>query len=107
MLGWDLARVLSVDGAPAAVLIENLRFIEDEDCGHVATLGVLKEFRCRGFARLLLLDAFARDSAAGRAGTILHVDANNVTPALGLYEKAGMRQVLVIDGWRRTVDVPV
>lgn len=107
MRSWDLARVLSVDGEPAAVLIENLYFIEDEDCGHVGTLGVLKEFRGRGFGRLLLLDAFARDCAAGRTGTLLHVDANNLTPALGLYEKAGMRQVLVIDVWRRTVDVPV
>lgn len=41
--------------------------------------------------------------AAGRAGTILHVDSNNTTPALSLYESVGMRATLVIDVWRRTV----
>ena len=45
--------------------------------------------------------AFA--AAAGRSGTILHVDTNNPTPALGLYLSVGMKPVLIIDVWRRTL----
>ena len=100
--GLDSIRLLSVAGTPVGVLIESSQFVEDENCGYVDTLGVLKEYRGRGIGRMLLLDAFARDAAAGRAGTILHVDANNLTPALGLYESVGMRTVLVSDAWRRT-----
>ena len=45
--------------------------------------------------------SFSADAAAGRVGTLLHVDTNNTTPALGVYESVGMRPVLVIDAWRR------
>jgi ribosomal protein S18 acetylase RimI-like enzyme len=64
---------------------------------------VLESARGRGLAKLLLRHAFAADSGRGRAGTILHVDTNNPTPALGLYESVGMRPVLVIDVWRRMI----
>lgn len=101
--GWDHVRVLSVDGTPAALLIATTQFVEDENCGYVQTLGVLEGYRGRGLGRLLLLDAFTADAAQGRVGTLLHVDSNNVTPALGLYESVGMRVVLVIDSWRKTV----
>jgi hypothetical protein len=50
-----------------------------------------------------LSEPFALDAAAGRSGTILHVDTNNPTPALGLYLSVGMRATLVIDVWRRKV----
>jgi len=56
--------------------------------------------RGRGVAKHLLGHAFHLDASTGRAGTILHVDSNNPTPALGLYESVGMRPVLVIDVWR-------
>ena len=103
--GWDQVRVLSVDGEPAAALSASNEFVGDENCGYVATLGVLPAYRGRGLGRALLLDAFERDAADGRAGTILHVDANNVTPALGLYESVGMRSVLIMDSYRRTIAV--
>jgi mycothiol synthase len=48
-------------------------------------------------------DAFALDAAAGRSGTILHVDTNNPTPALGLYLSVGMTATLAIDVWRRVL----
>ena len=104
-ISWDLVRVASVDGVPAGVALASTQFVEDENCGYVASLGVLAEYRGRGLGRLLLLDAFANDAALGRAGTLLHVDANNVTPALGLYESVGMHTVLVIDSWLRTVAI--
>ncbi|WP_049563401.1 GNAT family N-acetyltransferase [Nonomuraea sp. SBT364] len=100
---WSQLTLVSVDGEPAAVCIGNDQFAADEGCGYVATLAVLPAFRGRGLGRFLLRHAFAADAARGRKGTILHVDSNNTTPALGLYESAGMRPVMVIDVWRRQV----
>ncbi|WP_336206439.1 GNAT family N-acetyltransferase [Nonomuraea sp. LPB2021202275-12-8] len=98
---WSQLTLARIDGRPAAMLHCNDQFVSDEGCGYVATLAVLPEFRGRGLGRFLLRRAFAADAARGRKGTILHVDSNNVTPALGLYESAGMRSVLIIDVWRR------
>lgn len=98
---WSQLTVAWLDSRPVAILVANDRFVEDEKCGYVADIGVLPEARGRGIAKYLLRTAFAADIRAGRAGTILHVDTNNVTPALGLYESVGMRPVLVIDVWRR------
>ncbi|NRQ38631.1 GNAT family N-acetyltransferase [Nonomuraea sp. NN258] len=98
---WNQTVVARIDGRPAAVLIANNQFVPDENCGYVATLATLPEFRGRGLGRFLLRHAFVSDAARGRKGTILHVDFNNTTPALGLYESAGMRQVMAFDVWRR------
>ena len=98
---WHQLWVADVDGVPAAMLHAHDGFLADEDCGYVSHLGVLSEFRGRGLAKLLLQLAFAADAANGRAGTLLHVDTNNPTPALDLYLGLGMRPVLVIDLWRR------
>ncbi|PZG18293.1 GNAT family N-acetyltransferase [Nonomuraea aridisoli] len=98
---WSQLTLARLDGRPAGLLIGNDQFLSDEGCGYVATLAVLPEFRGRGLGRLLLRHAFAADASRGRKGTILHVDAGNTTPALDLYESAGMRPVMVIDIWRR------
>ncbi|MFI6179592.1 GNAT family N-acetyltransferase [Nonomuraea sp. NPDC051191] len=98
---WSQLTLARIDGQPAGVLIGSNQFVSDEDCGYVATLAVHPGFRGRGLGRFLLRHAFAADAARGRKGTILHVDSNNTTPALGLYESAGMRRVLAIDVWRR------
>ncbi|MGW6503329.1 GNAT family N-acetyltransferase [Nonomuraea angiospora] len=100
---WAQLTLARLDGRPAGVLIANNQFVPDEGCGYVATLAVVPEFRGRGLGRYLLRHAFAADAARGRKGTILHVDSNNTTPALGLYESAGMRPVLVIDVWQQRV----
>jgi len=97
---WSQLVLLEVDGVPLAAREDNDQFVDDEDCGYVARLGVLDGGRGRGLAKLLLRDAFATHAAAGLAGTILHVDTNNPTPALGLYRSVGMEPVLVIDVWR-------
>lgn len=99
---WSQLTVVELDSRPVAVLITSDRFVEDENCGYVLDIGVLPEARGRGIAKYLLLAAFATDQRAGRTGTILHVDTNNVTPALGLYQSVGMRPILVIDLWRST-----
>ncbi|HZG95012.1 MAG TPA: GNAT family N-acetyltransferase [Mycobacteriales bacterium] len=100
---WSQLRLARVDGEPAAMLAGNNQFVPDDNCGYVPTLATLPGYRGRGLGALLLRDAFARDARAGRVGTYLHVDANNTTPALGLYESVGMRKVMAIEVWRRTV----
>ncbi len=97
---WAQLRVAYVDGEPAAMVRGSDHFVGDEECGYVATVAVLPSARGRGLAKLLLLQAFADDHRRGRRGTILHVDSNNVTPAVGLYERVGMRPVLAIDVWQ-------
>lgn len=101
---WSQLWVAELDGRAVGVLECTDQFVDEENCGYIADVGILAEARGRGIAKYLLRHAFAADAAAGRTGTILHVDSNNTTPALGLYESVGMRPVLVIDVWRRTVD---
>jgi mycothiol synthase len=100
---WSQLLVAEVDGRPAAMLLGSDMFAADENCGYVRILSVLPEFRGRGLGRLLLKHAFASNARRGRVGTYLHVDAGNTTPALDLYLSVGMRPVLVIDVWRRTI----
>ncbi|MBG0830359.1 GNAT family N-acetyltransferase [Planomonospora sp. ID67723] len=100
---WAQLTVAHVGGEPAAMLLGTNMFAGDENCGYVRQLAVLPAFRGRGLGRFMLRTAFAADARRGRAGTYLHVDANNSTPALDLYLSVGMRQVLAIDVWRRTV----
>lgn len=102
---WTQLWVAVADGRAVGVLECNDQYADDENCGYVAELGVLVAARGRGIAKYLLQHAFAVDSAAGRNGTMLHVDSNNTTPALGLYTSVGMRPVLVIDAWRHTLAV--
>lgn len=99
---WSQLAVIDVDGKPVAMCETTGQFVADEDCGYVAKLGVLREARGQGLASYLLRRVFALDAAAGRSGTLLHVDTNNTTPALDLYLSVGMHPVLVIDVWRRT-----
>ncbi|GAA3134896.1 hypothetical protein GCM10010466_27180 [Planomonospora alba] len=100
---WSQLLVARLGGEPVAMLLGSDMFAGDENCGYVRQLAVLPAYRGRGLGRFLLRTAFAADVRRGRAGTYLHVDANNSTPALDLYLSVGMRQVLAIDVWRRTV----
>jgi ribosomal protein S18 acetylase RimI-like enzyme len=97
---WAQVRVAYVDDQPAAMVRGSNQFVDDENCGYVTTVAVLPAARGRGLAKLLLLQAFVDDFGRGRRGTVLHVDANNVTPAVGLYRHVGMRAVLAIDVWQ-------
>ena len=90
--------LLTVDGAPAAIcLLGNGRAQFGE--GYVQVLGVLKEFRGRGLAQLLLRRAFVHYRELGRSATLLGVDATNTTGAVALYEKVGMSPVLVMEAY--------
>jgi ribosomal protein S18 acetylase RimI-like enzyme len=93
--GWWL---VTVDGAPAAIcLLDDARAEFNE--GYVSVLGVLKEFRGRGLAQLLLRRAFVHYRELGRRATALGVDATNTTGAVALYEKVGMSAVLVMEAF--------
>ncbi|HEY3561692.1 MAG TPA: GNAT family N-acetyltransferase [Kribbella sp.] len=102
---WSQLTVLEVDGEAVAMLSANDQFVEDEDCGYVGRLAVLEKARGKGLAKFLLRNQFLVDAANGRAGTILHVDTNNPTPALGVYLSVGMQAVLVMEVWRLGVAV--
>lgn len=100
---WSQLMLLECDGRPVAMSECTDQFVEDENCGYVLRLGVVREARGRGLAKYLLRRVFAVDSAAGRSGTVLQVDTNNTTPALGLYTSVGMTPYLVIDVWRTQI----
>lgn len=64
---------------------------EGPDVGMVAVLGVRRPWRRRGVALALLQHSFGELYRRNKSTVILGVDAQNLTGALRLYEKAGMR----------------
>jgi mycothiol synthase len=88
--------LLRVNGATAGLcLMDDSRAELGE--AHIGILGVLPDYRGRGFARILLLRAFIRARDLGREGITLGVDSQNATGAVGLYESVGMTAVQIID----------
>lgn len=100
---WSQLTLLEIDGEAVAMQTCTSQLVEDENCGYIGRLGVLEKARGKGLAKFLLRDQFALDAAAGRSGTILHVDTNNPTPALGVYLSVGMQPTMVLEVWRREV----
>lgn len=66
---------------------------EDENEGWVHVLGVRRPWRRRGIAQALLHEAFNAFYQRGIRNIGLGVDATNLTGALRVYERAGMRPV--------------
>lgn len=99
---WSQVTIAEVDGLAVGMTECNDNFVSTDNCGYVGRLGVVPSARGRGLAKFLLRNAFAVDSAAGRRGTILHVDTGNPTPAVALYTGAGMRPDLISDIWTKT-----
>jgi mycothiol synthase len=92
--------LLAWDGADLAGLV--LGYPErsgDVTLGWVGTLGVLRAWRRRGLGEALLGHAFSRLYDRGLRRVGLGVDAENVTGALRLYERAGMRKTRQVDNW--------
>jgi ribosomal protein S18 acetylase RimI-like enzyme len=102
---WSQVTILELDGRPVGMTECNDNFVSTDNCGYVGRLAVSPSARGRGLGKFLLRNAFAVDSAAGRTGTILHVDAGNPTPAVALYTGAGMRPDLTSDIWTRTIKI--
>lgn len=63
---------------------------EDPDMGEVATLGVRRPWRRQGLALALLHHSFGELYQRGKPKATLGVDAQSLTGAIRLYEKAGM-----------------
>lgn len=83
-LAWDGDQV-------AGVIFGASQHGSDERTGYIPTLGVLRPWRKKGLGLALLLHGFRVFHAQGKAGVALHVDAQSLTGATRLYEKAGMR----------------
>lgn len=73
----------------------------DKTLGWIWNLGVRDGWRRRGLGRALLQNEFALLRQRGLRRVGLGVDAENATGAVGLYERAGMRQVGRLDNWVR------
>jgi mycothiol synthase len=82
---------LALDGAEIAGMSICLpRMTSDPDMGYVEILGVRRPWRRQGIALALLHHSFGEFYRRGRARVALHVDAQSLTGATRLYEKAGM-----------------
>jgi GNAT superfamily N-acetyltransferase len=66
---------------------------DDREMGFVSTLGVRRPWRRRGLALALLHHVFGEFRRRGHERVGLGVDADSLTGATRLYEKAGMRAV--------------
>jgi mycothiol synthase len=82
---------LAVDGQDLAGFCLCRPYETEPDLGWVASLGVRRPWRRRGIARALLLMSFHEFRRRGFARVALGVDADSLTGAHVLYERAGMR----------------
>lgn len=72
----------------------HLQLINGE--GGIYGLGVLPEYRGKGYGRALLLEAVRRLKADGAKDILLQVEARNAR-ALGLYQSCGFKETSVMD----------
>lgn len=87
--------VLFENGEPAGYVVYS-RSRENIEGGYIDKLGVLPEFRGRGYGKLLLRMGIAYSAALGNTTVGLGVDSGNESGALSLYEKVGFKVNL---GW--------
>lgn len=92
--------VADADGEPAAALIGEVR---DGTEGWVRIVATLKPYRGRGLGTALLLRAFHGFRDAGLATVGLSVDTENVTGAVGVYERLGMTATKRYDVYERVL----
>lgn len=84
--------ILAMDGDEIAGLLRcRPQDDSDPEMGWVSVLGVRRPWRGRGLGLALLLHAFVEFHHRGKQRVGLGVDAENLTGATRLYEKAGMR----------------
>ena len=75
----------------------------ETDVGWVNILGVRRPWRKRGIGVALLQHSFGEFYRRGQRKAGLGVDAENLTGALRLYEKAGMHVHLIFDTYEKTI----
>jgi GNAT superfamily N-acetyltransferase len=74
---------------------------ENAENGFVNELGVRREWRKRGIANALLKTSFAAFYRRGKKGAALGVDADSLTGALKIYERAGMHAARQYDNYEK------
>jgi len=74
---------------------------EDPEAGYVSELGVRADRRGQGLGLALLQHTFAEFHRRGQERVSLHVDVDNLTGALRLYTRAGMRPDPRLVVWQR------
>jgi ribosomal protein S18 acetylase RimI-like enzyme len=85
---------LAVDGDEiVGISLCNSHIADDSTRGYVQALGVRPTWRKRGVALALLHHTFAEFERRGYAAVELDMDSENLTGALRVYERAGMRAV--------------
>lgn len=83
---------LAVDGEEiAGISLCREKFYDDPDMGWVSTLGVRRPWRRKGLGLALLHHSFRELYRLGKLRVGLGVDAQSLTGATRLYQKAGMR----------------
>jgi mycothiol synthase len=93
--------IIAVDAdEPVAILCGSA----DSDRGWVTELGVLRSHRGRGIGTALLQESFAEFERRGLPRVRLNVDSDNLTGAVALYERVGMRVVTSYDLWSRAIE---
>ena len=92
LLAWD-------DDELAGLALAYGERVGDSALGWVGTLGVRPRWRRRGLGETLLRGTFRELHARGLRRVGLGVDTENVTGALRLYERAGMRPIRRADNW--------
>jgi mycothiol synthase len=84
---------VAVDGDAGDEIVGTSLCATTVEGGWVRSLGVRREWRSRGLGRALLLHSFGQFWGRGMPIVELGVDAESLTGATHLYEKAGMRVV--------------
>lgn len=102
---WDPALwFVAMDGDEiAGISLCQSKTNEDADMGWVSTLGVRRSWRRRGVALALLQHSFQELYRRGSKRAALGVDANSLTGALRLYEKAGMSVARQFDRYEKVL----
>jgi mycothiol synthase len=85
---WFLAE--TEDGELAGCCCSAVHASGDPTFGYIETLGVRRRWRKQGLGLALLRHAFREFRARGMTRAALDVDAENLTGAVRLYERAGM-----------------
>lgn len=93
----DLSLLVEDDQGAAAVIVSDTQ----TDGGYVGVLGVRERARGQGLGTALLQQVFRGFAAEGRPVVRLHVEQENTTGAVRLYEAAGMHRRSATQVWTR------
>jgi len=93
----DLSLLVEDDQGAAAVIVSDTQ----TDGGYVGVLGVRERARGQGLGTALLQHVFRGFAAEGRPVVRLHVEQENTTGAVRLYEAAGMHRRSATQVWTR------